>query len=300
MNLSNSSQLLLTWLFLMLCLGNVIPVLAQVDIIKKPNPLTPVCSPPALSRVKRHQVIQGETIPKIAIYHNLTTETLIQFNPSLQKGTVSVGQEILIPPFNGIRVEVPSGATWKDLEDVYGVRADVLFEINGCQLKPTVVFIPGVSWAAREKTNNDYTGLSGYPLPFMAEVGLKYGWQENPINQRRLFHSGIDLLAPVGTSVLAAGSGTVVYVGQEESYGILVIINHSDVRQTRYAHLSRVLVKIGQQVKTGDVIGAVGTTGEPDLQVPHLHFEVRYKFSVGWVAQDPEINLIQQSPSASP
>ncbi|WP_013322072.1 LysM peptidoglycan-binding domain-containing M23 family metallopeptidase [Gloeothece verrucosa] len=276
------------------------PVFAQVDIIKKPNTQTPSCPPPALSRVKHHQVREGETIPIIARYYNLTSETLIRFNPGLEKGTVAVGQVILIPPFNGIRVEVRPGATWKDLEDVYGVRADVLFEVNGCQMKPSVVFIPGVSWTARNKKTNDYTGLSGYPLPFLAQVGLEYGWQENPINKRRLFHSGIDLLAPVGTPVLAAGAGTVVYVGPQESYGILIVINHSDVRQTRYAHLSRVSVKIGQQVNTGDVIGAVGTTGEPDLPSPHLHFEVRYKFPVGWVAQDPQINLTKESPAASP
>ncbi|ACK68755.1 Peptidase M23 [Gloeothece citriformis PCC 7424] len=294
------SRLLLIGLFLIVYGGKILPVFAQLDFIKKPNSDTPVCPPPALERVQRHRVIEGENIERIAIYHNLTPETLIRFNPSLQTGTVSPGQELLIPPFNGIRVDVPAGATWKDLEDVYGVRADVLFEVNGCQMKPTAVFIPGVNWTARQQKGQDYTGLSGYPLPFLAEVGLKYGWQENPTNQRRLFHSGVDLLAPVGTAVLAAASGTVVYVGQEEGYGFMVIINHGDVRQTRYAHLSRVTAKIGQPVNTGDVIGAVGTTGQPDLDVPHLHFEVRYKFPVGWVAQDPEINLTQESPAASP
>jgi murein DD-endopeptidase MepM/ murein hydrolase activator NlpD len=88
-----------------------------------------------------------------------------------------------------------------------------------------------------------------------------------------------------------ADSGTVAFVGQEGNYGYLVVINHPRGRQTRYAHLGKIQVQIGQVVKTGDVLGTVGATGKPDLNIPHLHFEVRYQSPVGWVAQDPLIHL---------
>ncbi|MDP8934673.1 MAG: M23 family metallopeptidase, partial [Cyanobacteriota bacterium] len=91
--------------------------------------------------------------------------------------------------------------------------------------------------------------------------------------------------------VLAVDSGTVAFAGEQDSYGNLVVINHSGGRQTRYAHLSRLSVVTGQQVKTGDKLGMVGATGRPDTDKPHLHFEVRYYSPQGWVAQDPEPNL---------
>ncbi|MGH2414784.1 MAG: M23 family metallopeptidase, partial [Microcystaceae cyanobacterium] len=89
----------------------------------------------------------------------------------------------------------------------------------------------------------------------------------------------------------AAESGVVAYIGTDDNYGHFVVINHDRGLQTRYAHLSRIQVQIGQSLKTGEVLGAVGVSGRPDLKVPHLHFEVRYKLPVGWVAQDPTIHL---------
>jgi murein DD-endopeptidase MepM/ murein hydrolase activator NlpD len=260
------------------------------------NPEEYSCNPPVLSRLQRHRIKPGETIPTIAQEYNLLPETIIRLNPSLEKDSLPVGTEILIPPFNGIRFEVPAGATWKDLEAAYGVRADVLFELNGCAKVPDVVFIPGVSWSPKESRVDNYTGLSGYPLPAIAQIGLSYGWQNSSTGSQKLFHSGIDLLANPGTPVLAAEGGRVAFVGNEGQYGNLIIIDHGQGRQTRYAHLSRVQVSINQQVNSGDVIGAVGSSGRPDLPQPHLHFEVRYQLSVGWVAQDPEIHLKVKSP----
>lgn len=268
------------------------PISAQISF---PTPrstpkTTPLCPAPVLSRLKRHKIVAGETVQTIARQYNLLPETLTRLNPILGAKTPPVGQDILIPPFNGIRIEVPQGAVWQDLADAYGIRADILFELNGCVKTPKVVFIPGTNWIAASQ-RRDYLGLSGYPLPTVAPVGLKYGWQPDKIGQQRLFHSGVDLLAPVGTPVLAAESGEVVYVGQEGAYGILIVINHPGDRQTRYAHLSRVTVKMGQSVRSGDIIGEVGTTGQPDLPTSHLHFEVRIKLAVGWVAQDPETHF---------
>ncbi|AFY77743.1 metalloendopeptidase-like membrane protein [Pleurocapsa sp. PCC 7327] len=249
------------------------------------------CQPPLLSRLQRHKIAPGETAATIAQKYNLLPETLIRLNPILQGGSVPVGSEILIPPMNGVRLEVPAGATWKDLENAYGVRADVLFELNGCQKTPKVVFIPGVNWTARDNARRNYTGLKHYPLPQNARIGLPYGWQKEATDGKMMFHSGVDFLAESGTPVLAADEGTVAFVGEEGPYGYLIVISHGEEWQTRYAHLDKVRVKIGQQVKAGEVIGTVGTTGKPDIKAPHLHFEIRYKSPAGWVAQDPKLHL---------
>ncbi|HEY9599655.1 MAG TPA: M23 family metallopeptidase, partial [Cyanophyceae cyanobacterium] len=138
---------------------------------------------------------------------------------------------------------------------------------------------------------DNYTGFVGYPLESAAAIGLSYGWHENSVTGQSTFHSGIDLLAEEGTPVLAVESGTVAFAGEQGVYGNLVVINHQGGRQTRYAHLSRITVSRGEKVRRGAILGAVGSTGRPDIDKPHLHFEVRYNSPSGWVAQDPELHL---------
>jgi murein DD-endopeptidase MepM/ murein hydrolase activator NlpD len=87
------------------------------------------------------------------------------------------------------------------------------------------------------------------------------------------FHEGIDIGAAQGTPIRAAASGTVSFAGQMSGYGNVVIVQHAGGLATRYAHQSAMLVTAGQPVVAGEVIGAVGATGE--ATGPHLHFEVR-------------------------
>lgn len=257
------------------------------------SPQLKVCPAPLLSRLTRHKIAAGETVATIANKYNLIPATLLGLNPSLKGGTMPIGSEIVIPPFNGIRVAVPSGSRWQDVAAAYGIRAEILYELNGCQKQPQQVFVPGVSWTtqANSRRDSNYSGFAGYPLPAKATVGLRYGWHQNPNTGQAIFHSGVDLLAKVGTPVLAVDAGTVAFASTQSSYGNLIVINHEGGRQTRYAHLKDVSVVIGNTVKVGDKIGTVGVTGRPDVDQPHLHFEVRYFSSQGWVAQDPEPNL---------
>ncbi len=253
------------------------------------------CPQPALSRLKRHTVRLGETILSIAQRYQLLPESLISLNPPLKGSNPKPGQVILIPPFNGIQITAPTGATWPDLAKAYGIRADVLFEVNGCVVRPTQVFIPGIARRPTTPSKPDtYSGLPKRPLAAIAPMGLDYGWQsaKNDPNSR-FFHSGIDLLAPVGTPVLAAADGTIILVSQEGPYGFLVVIDHGNGRQTRYAQLSRFSVQGGEKIRAGQAIGAVGTSGKPDISQPHLHFEVRFRSPAGWAAEDPKLHLPQ-------
>jgi murein DD-endopeptidase MepM/ murein hydrolase activator NlpD len=165
------------------------------------------------------------------------------------------------------------------------------------QQPPQQNFISGVNWTAQEPQSvENYTGFVGYPLPSVAPVALSYGWHRNLITGQTTFHSGIDLLADIGTPVLSVDTGTVAFAGLRGNYGNLVVVNHQGGRQTRYAHLKEVSVTTGEKVKTGDTLGTVGTTGRPDTDKPHLHFEVRYNSPVGWVAEDPEPNFKTNNP----
>jgi len=110
--------------------------------------------------------------------------------------------------------------------------------------------------------------------PITTQVSSEFGWRRNPMGGRGgEFHSGIDLRAPRGTSIRAAGGGTVSFVGWQGGYGNTVIINHGNGITTLYAHNTANLVTVGQRVERGDVIATVGTTGR--TTGPHVHFEVR-------------------------
>lgn len=249
------------------------------------------CPQSALLRLVRHKVAPGETLESIATKYNLIPATLMGMNPALRTGVVKAGSVIVVPPFNGIRVEVPVGQTWRQIAAQYRVRADVLFEVNGCQNTPQVVFVPGVNWSPEPPIPNQNSPLIGYPLPAKATIALRYGWQINPNTGNVFFHSGLDLLAAVGTPVQTIGAGTVAFAGEQGTYGNLVVVNHQGGRQTRYAHLQNVLVKVGQTVQQGQRLGSVGMTGTPTSNQPHLHLEVRYTSSLGWVAEDPSLAL---------
>jgi len=290
------------WIRWLLCLGLInwggwnfplkslaLPTPARVAPTT-PN-LAEDCPVAALARLKRYRLKTGDTLAKLAQTYRLDPETLLHFNPQLKNKSLPMGKEIIIPPFNGIRIEVPQGATWRDVAKAYGMRADLLFEVNGCQENPRIVFIPGLNRRPTTSMLDNYTGLNYYPLLALVKIGLDFGWQGDNIQKPKFFHSGVDLVAPAGTPVVAAASGTVLLVSQEGPYGFLVIIDHGNDRQTRYAHLERFGVEMGQKVQAGDIVGYVGTSGRPDIPESHLHFEVRFRSSVGWVAQDPKAHL---------
>ncbi len=112
----------------------------------------------------------------------------------------------------------------------------------------------------------------GHPLPG-AEISSRYGPRIDPFHGRYAMHSGMDFKAKSGTPVRAAAAGKVAAAGRNGGYGRVVEIHHEGGMITRYAHLSRVGVSVGQSVAVGQVIGRVGSSGRSTG--PHLHYEVR-------------------------
>lgn len=110
-------------------------------------------------------------------------------------------------------------------------------------------------------------------LPLQGRISSHFGMRVHPILQVERMHHGLDIAAPHGTAIKAALDGTVIFSGEVGGYGNLVEIDHGNGLITRYGHNSKNLVQVGQQVRAGQKIAEVGSTGLSTG--PHLHFEVR-------------------------
>ncbi|MBI3976070.1 MAG: peptidoglycan DD-metalloendopeptidase family protein [Armatimonadetes bacterium] len=110
-------------------------------------------------------------------------------------------------------------------------------------------------------------------LPARGRFTSGFGMRRHPIFGVRRMHGGVDIAAPRGTPVVAAGDGAVAYTGWFGGYGKIVIIDHGGGLSTLYAHLSTILTRPGQRVRKGQLIARVGSTGYSTG--PHVHFEIR-------------------------
>ena len=124
-------------------------------------------------------------------------------------------------------------------------------------------------------------GVSGMVTPVKGVLTSRFGPRHHPILKTVRVHKGVDWAAPTGTPIHAAFDGTVSYAGDGGGYGNLLKITHENGMETRYAHLSKFGTSAGAQVRAGDLVGYVGTTGRSTG--PHLHFELY----VGGTAIDP-------------
>jgi lipoprotein NlpD len=211
----------------------------------------------------------------------------------------SAGERPMHPDLPGTWHTVEAGETSVALAKRAGIPLEDFLEING--LRRGDALEPGRPVFLFGNTQGIAQGGASQPLPgTAAETAPAAGpvpgahpaplrW---PVTAPRLTsrfgkrwgkpHEGIDMAAPIGTPVLAASAGTVIYAGdQVRGYGNMVVVKHADDLSSVYAHNSVLLVHDGDRVTVGQEIARVGDTGRSTA--PHLHFEVRRKD----VPQDP-------------
>lgn len=109
--------------------------------------------------------------------------------------------------------------------------------------------------------------------PVSGTITSPFGYRQNPFGGGMEFHQGLDIAAPMGTTITAASGGTVIQAGWFGGYGNYIVIDHGGGMSTGYGHCSQIFVSVGQKVQKGQAIGAVGSTGASTG--PHVHFEVR-------------------------
>ena len=123
---------------------------------------------------------------------------------------------------------------------------------------------------------NGATGSMMWPCPSCHTITSPFGWRYHP-----KYHSGVDIGASYGATIVAADGGTIITAGTVSGYGNCVVINHGNGITTLYGHMSSIAVRVGQKVSKGQTIGYVGSTG--NSTGPHLHWEV----TVNGVRQNP-------------
>jgi len=120
-------------------------------------------------------------------------------------------------------------------------------------------------------------GVGARPTEWVSPVAgyrsSHFGDRIDPITGKHRSHDGVDIAAPTGTAIRAAKAGQIVFSGKRGGYGNLVIVDHGNGLQSRYAHCHELLAPVGRQVDAGEIIGTVGSTGRSTG--PHLHFEIR-------------------------
>lgn len=138
-------------------------------------------------------------------------------------------------------------------------------------------FAMGALIERMQQWNGVKAAMQRLPLavPIHGEYSLNsgFGTRADPLNHRTALHEGLDFGAPVGTPVYATGEGVVEFAGRKDGYGNIVEVEHGNGVSTRYAHMSRIKVHVGQKVNRASVVGLVGNTGRSTGA--HLHYEVR-------------------------
>jgi murein DD-endopeptidase MepM/ murein hydrolase activator NlpD len=224
----------------------------------------------------------GDTLSEIAQMFDVSVKTIVWAN-DIVGGKISPGQVLVILPVTGIRHTVAKGETLASVSKKYKGDADEIAEYNGLEdgklTVGEVIIIPD-GQILPQPTASSASSARTSPLRNAGGPHLDsyYTWPVNGgvITQGLHGYNGVDIGASIGTGVLASANGVVIVArdsGWNGGYGSYVVIQHDNGTQTLYAHMSAVLVSVGDVVVMNQNIGRVGQTGK--ATGPHLHFEVR-------------------------
>lgn len=222
-----------------------------------------------------HTVRAGETLWDIAKSYGITVNEIVATNNIKNQNRIQVGQALKILTVKGVLHKVAPGENLWEIAERYGVSLAEIADVNKITNPSLVqagqeIVIPG----ATQLLIKDALVVNGqlqraFDWPVRGRISSNFGMRWGRM------HNGLDVAVVTGTPVRAAADGRVTFSGSMGDYGLLVIIDHGNSVETRYAHNSRLVASVGQQVKRGDIIAYSGNTG--NSTGPHLHFEIRYR-----------------------
>lgn len=247
-----------------------------------------------------YEVVAGDTLSQIAENNDIPLDRLIAMNETIEdeNSLIRVGDELIVtvpePELSVERTEqmyyeedYEAEIIYVENDDWYTNQTQTLQEPSAGHRK----VVANVSYRNSEEISREILKeeVTYAAVPKIVERGTKipptylkpisggrlssrFGRRKAPTRGASTYHKGVDWATPVGTAVMASCTGTVAKAGWGSGYGYVVYINHADGRQTRYGHLSKVLVKQGQTVTQGQKIALSGNTGVSTG--PHIHFEI--------------------------
>ncbi len=232
-------------------------------------------------RITKYQLEAGDTLWDLSRKLGVNIDTLVSFNEIKKAHTLQMGQTIKVPHLDGLLYDVHSNDTLEGIASNHYVTKDSIIFFNRLDTPEALqtnlmfgkkLFLPGAVYSFEERMERFGSELYG-PMPAGTyRITALYGWRIHPITRARDFHRGVDLGAAIGTPVYSAQAGVVITATVDFGYGQFIAIQHKKGYISRYAHLSKMYVRVGQTVGVQSPIGAVGVTGR--TTGPHLHFEV--------------------------
>ena len=242
----------------------------------------------ARKEVATYVVVGGDTLIGIAYDYGLSLSTVLWANNLSATSTIQPGQELSIPPVDGVLYKVKSGDTISQIAKIYGAEAQEIVSFNTLASANALkigqnLMIPGgeaPAPAAKQRSGSSLAQIFTPPSTISDATTIvspsgKWIW---PTDWRVITqyygwrHTGVDIDGNNNTDNYAATDGVVTFTGWKGGYGLTVEIDHGNGIKTRYGHFSRIDVAAGQAVGAGISLGKTGTTGRSTGT--HLHFEV--------------------------
>lgn len=225
-----------------------------------------------------HTIANGENYWQIAKERGYTIDTIVGCNPHLRQVICFQGQKILLPSQGGSLHQIKPGETIDTVALDYGVEPAAILGANLIHsdwdvLPGMWLFIPGAKPRyLSEGMHEQYSKRALFRSPLAGRYTSFVGMRLHPVLGFSKFHNGVDIACPHRTWVGSAAEGTVIAAGWGGAVGKFIKIDHHNGYQTVYGHLDQILVRTGQSVRRGQLIGRSGSTGR--VTGPHLHFSI--------------------------
>lgn len=238
---------------------------ARIALAKKIS----VKKPPLSIQIYSYIVKKDDTLIQIAARCAIPYDAIASLNRIASIQESITGKALLLPTVPGLYL---NDTGENSLETLLLSSFDpddktiISFGIPG----RTIHFIPDAVFDGTIRTFF-LTPTFRFPLP-QSRITSSFGMRKNPLTGNLIFHKGIDLAAPMGTPVLSCADGRVQDTGTDPVYGNYIVIRHNGNKESLYGHLQSIKIELHQQIKSGIIIGTVGSTGQSTG--PHLHFEI--------------------------
>ena len=219
-----------------------------------------------------YKIQKGDTLAKIAKKYGISVVDIVD-NNNINPKRLKAGTELFLQGVTLKKVkelEEKAVAAQQAKED----KKDKKKSKNKGKVPAVDTGSSGTGSSAEDNDNQNYSsGGAGFIYPVRyAGISSPFGNRYHPVLRRYILHTGVDLVAKY-VPLRAAKAGVVTFAGNMSGYGKIIIINHGNGYETRYAHLSVISTNVGEHVNQGDLIGKTGNSGR--TTGPHLHFEIR-------------------------